>query len=75
MSAEYSTKKLPEMSTAGSWLLHHDNAPIHTTLSIIQFFSKHSIPTLPQPPFSPDLSPPNFFLFPNSKLLLKGRRF
>jgi transposase len=27
------------------------------------------------PPCSPDLSPPNFFLFPKLKITLKGRRF
>jgi hypothetical protein len=27
------------------------------------------------PPYSPDLTPCDFFLFPNMKLKLKGRRF
>jgi transposase len=36
---------------------------------------KHSIPTLPQPPYSSDLSPPDFFLFPKLKITLKGRIF
>jgi transposase len=63
------------MWTAGSWLLHHDNAPAHTVLSIRQFLAKHSIPTLPYPPYSPDLSLPDFFLFPKLKITLKGRRF
>jgi transposase len=63
------------MWTAGSWLLHHNNVPAHTTLSIRKFFAKHSIPTIPQSPYSPDLSPPYFFLFPKLKITLKGRRF
>jgi histone-lysine N-methyltransferase SETMAR len=63
------------MLTAGSWLLHHDNAPAYTTLSIRQFLAEHPIPTIPQHPCSPDLSPPDFFLFPNLKITLKGRRF
>jgi hypothetical protein len=33
------------MWTAGSWLLHHDNAPAHTALSIIQFLALHNPPT------------------------------
>jgi histone-lysine N-methyltransferase SETMAR len=63
------------MWTAGSWLLNLDNAPAHTVLPIRQFLAKHSIPNLPQPPYSPDLSPPDFFLFPKLKFTLKGRRF
>jgi transposase len=30
---------------------------------------------LPQPPYSPDLAPAEFFLFPTLKSTLKGRRF
>jgi hypothetical protein len=29
----------------------------------------------PHPPYSPDLAPCDFFLFPKMKLKLKGRRF
>jgi transposase len=30
---------------------------------------------MPHPPYSPDLAPSDFFLFPKMKLKLKGRRF
>jgi hypothetical protein len=30
---------------------------------------------IPQQPYSPDLAPCDFFLFPKRKLNLKGRRF
>jgi transposase len=30
---------------------------------------------VPHPPYSPDLAPSNFFLFPKLKIKLKGRRF
>jgi hypothetical protein len=30
---------------------------------------------IPHPPYSPDLSPCDFFLFPKMKLKLKGHRF
>jgi transposase len=63
------------MWTAGSWLLHHDNTPTHTVLSIRQFFAKDPIPTIPQPPYSSNISPPEFFLFPKLKITLKERRF
>jgi hypothetical protein len=31
--------------------------------------------SLPHPPYSPDLAPADFFLFPKMKMQLKGRRF
>ena len=31
--------------------------------------------TMPQPPYSPDIAPCDFFLFPKIKRTLKGRRF
>jgi hypothetical protein len=37
--------------------------------------AKHSIPLVPHPPYSPDLAPCNFFLFPRLKSTLKGKRF
>jgi hypothetical protein len=63
------------MWTEGSWLLNHDNVPAHIILSIRQVLAKYSIPTLPQPLYSPHLSLHDFFLFPNLKITLKGRRF
>jgi hypothetical protein len=30
---------------------------------------------IPHTPYSPDLAPCNFFLFPKTKMKLKGRRF
>jgi hypothetical protein len=31
--------------------------------------------SLPHPPYSPDLAPADFFLFPKMKMQMKGRRF
>jgi len=36
---------------------------------------KHEATVVPQPPYSPDLAPVDFFLFPKLKPSLKGRRF
>ena len=60
---------------ADDWVLHHDNAPAHTALSIREFLAKKSIPVLPHPPYSPDLAPCDFYLFPKLKLKLKGHHF
>jgi hypothetical protein len=37
--------------------------------------AKHHITQVCQPPYSPDLAPCNFWLFPRLKSPLKGRRF
>lgn len=39
------------------------------------FLTKNDIPTLPHPPYSPDLAPCDFHLFPQLKSYLKGNRY
>ena len=60
---------------ADDWVLHHDNAPAHTTLSIREFLAKKNIPVLHHPPYSPDLAPCDFCLFSKFKSKLKGHHF
>ena len=60
---------------ADDWVLHHDNAPAHTALSIREFLAKKNIPTLQHLPYSPDLAPCDFYLFAKLKLKLKGHHF
>jgi transposase len=36
---------------------------------------KREMTVVPQPPYSPDLAPADFFLFPKLKSSLKGHRF
>ena len=62
-------------SIANNWMLRHDNAPCHMAISVIEFLAKKGIPVVPRPPYFPDLSPCDFFLFPKLKLYLKGRHF
>jgi len=52
-------------SIADNWMLQHDNAPCHTAISVIEFLAKKGIPVVPQPPYSPDLSPCDFFFSQN----------
>lgn len=68
-------RKRPELWRNNNWLLHHDNAPPHTALVIREFLTKHSTTVMPQPPYSPDMAPCDFFLFPKLKRPLKGQRF
>jgi transposase len=44
-------------------------------LSVREFLAKHSIFVVPHPPYSPDLAPCDFFLFPRLKSTLKGKTF
>ena len=65
--------KRPELFANNSWILHHDNAPAHTALSVREFLATKQITVLEHPAYSPDLAPSGFFLFPKIKEILKGR--
>ncbi|UYV69087.1 hypothetical protein LAZ67_6002340 [Cordylochernes scorpioides] len=54
-----------------NWLLHHDNAPAHISLLVRDFLAKNNTLMMPQPPYSPDLAPCDFFLFPKLKRPMK----
>ena len=68
-------QKRPDLWAEKSWILHHDNAPAHASLLIRSFLAKNGTIVLQQPPYSPDLAPCDFFLFPKMKRTLKGQRF
>jgi hypothetical protein len=44
-------RKRPEMWKKGSWILHHDNAPAHSALSVKTFLADQKIPVLEHPPY------------------------
>jgi len=67
-------RKRPE-KWANGFILHHDNAPCHTSLLVRQFLSNKLITVCPHPPYSPDLAPCDFWLFPKVKITMKGKRF
>jgi len=68
-------RKRPELWEKQTWILHHDNAPAHTSLLIRSYLAKHQTSIVLHPPYSPDLAPADFFLFPKLKPTLKGCRF
>ena len=68
-------EKRGELRQDKSWLLQHDSAPAHNALSIRQFLAEKKIAVLEQPPYSPDLAPCDFFLFPKLKGIIKGIHF
>ncbi|XKL59606.1 hypothetical protein PGB90_000622 [Kerria lacca] len=46
----------------------------HSALSVKWFLAKYNIPVLDHLPYSPDLAPCDFYLFPKVKSTLKGTR-
>jgi len=60
---------------ANGFILHHDNAPCHTSLLVRHFLSNKNITVYLHPPYSPDLAPCDFWLFPKVKMTLKDKRF
>ena len=68
-------KKKRNRQTIRDVMLHHDNASSHTAKVITKYLKRERITLLPHPPYSPDLAPCDFFLFPKLKKELAGRRF
>jgi histone-lysine N-methyltransferase SETMAR len=62
----------PAAFCCGDFFLLHDNAPAHKAASICQFLTPKKCYNPLSPPYSPDLSPPDYFLFPKLKMKLKG---
>jgi histone-lysine N-methyltransferase SETMAR len=67
-------KKRPEKLQLG-WLLHQDNARPHTSKLTSEFMEAKGIKTLFHAPYSPDLAPCDFWLFPQLKRALAGQKF
>ena len=65
----------PELHRTGQWMLLHDNAPSHCATRVHQFLAQRGVPILDHPPYSPNLAPADFFLFPRLKSIVKGARF
>jgi hypothetical protein len=55
--------------------LHQDNALAHALLVVWQFSASTNTTVIFHPPYSLDLTPCDFFLFPKLKLKLKEQRF
>lgn len=56
-------------------ILHHDNASSHTARKTIEFLKMENIELMDHPPYSPDLSPNDYFTVPRIKDLLRGQWF
>ena len=65
-------KRRPATSLRGLCLIH-DNAPAHKCVLVQDFLKEEKVVQLSHPPYSPDLSLCDFFLFSLLKKTLSGR--
>jgi [histone H3]-lysine36 N-dimethyltransferase SETMAR len=56
-------------------LFHQDNALCHKSIKTTTKLHKLGYELLPHPPYSPDLTPSDFFLFADLKRMLAGKKF
>ncbi|CAH1980010.1 unnamed protein product [Acanthoscelides obtectus] len=78
----YTTICLPKIITGlrkinpeGRIILHQDNASSHTAQKTRQYLTEENMNLLDHSPYSPDLSPNDFFTFPKIENRLRGQRF
>ena len=64
-------RKRPALFKSDQWHFHQDNAPVHNSILVTDYLTKMGIKAVPQSPYSPDLAPCDFWLFPN----LRGCRY
>ena len=57
-------RKRPALFKSGQWHFQQDNAPVNNSILVTDYLTKMGIKTVPQPPYSPDLAPSDFWLFP-----------
>jgi hypothetical protein len=55
--------------------VHLDNCRVHSSNASQQFFDGNSLVAIPHPPYSPDLTPSDFWFFGSIKTSLAGRVF
>ena len=64
-------RKSPALFKSGQWHFQQDNAPVHNSILVTDYFTKMGIKTVRHPPYSPDLAPSDFWLFAK----LRGCRY
>lgn len=67
-------EKRPHLSR-NKVLFHQDNACVHTCPAASAKFHEFNYELLPHQPNSPDLAPCDYYLFPNLKKWLAGKKF
>ena len=60
--------KRPALFKSGRWHFHQNNAPVPNSILVTVYLTNMGIKTVSQPPYSPDLAPCDFWLFPKLSL-------
>ena len=62
---------MPALFKSGQWHFQQDNKPVNNSILVTDYLTKMGINTVPQPPYSLDIAPNDFWLFPR----LRGCRY
>lgn len=73
LDAALKTKR--KITQRTKFLFLHDNAPAHKSYKAMTKLDELRYELVLHPPYSPDLAPSNYYLFPNLKKMLQGNRF
>jgi histone-lysine N-methyltransferase SETMAR len=68
-------RKRGELWRHRSLILHHDNAPALPSLQVSQFLAGKGMSAMDNSPYSPDLAPADFWLFPKLKGCAESKAF
>ena len=68
-------RKRPALFKSGQWHFQQDNAPVHNFILVTNYLTKMGIKTVTHPPYNPDLTLCDFWLFPQLKEKLRGCYF
>ncbi len=68
-------RRRPQVWRARRWGLLDDGAPAHRSFVVQQWLTQVRLPQLPHPAYSPDLNPPDFWLFAKMKKEVCGELF
>ena len=56
--------KRPALFKSGQWHFQQDSAPVHNSILVTDYLTKMGIKRICHPPYSADLAPCDFWLFP-----------
>ncbi len=66
----------PHFRESGDWFLLHDNVLLpHSSILVIQYLAKRKVVCIDHSPCLPDLTLPDYFLFPKLRIPMKGHCF
>ena len=68
-------KRRGKLNLTRGILLLQDNAPAHTSQVAMTAATECGFEVLPHPPYSPNMAPSDFYLFPKLKSNLRGTQF